>query len=78
LVEAANATKAKALWRVDATARIKDFVTGYNRFRPLKSENTNKIKNTTKQILAIVAAVPATTPKPRTPARMATIRKISA
>ena len=50
----------------------------YKRRRPLRSENRNKTRNTTKQILAMVAAVPATTPNPRMPARIATIRNISA
>jgi len=50
----------------------------YKRRLPVKSEKRNSTRKTTKQILAIVAAVPATTPKPRTPAKIAIMRNMSA
>lgn len=39
---------------------------------------TNNTRNTTKQILAMVAAVPAITPNPKTPAINAMTKKVSA
>jgi hypothetical protein len=44
--------------------------------KPRIKDTINKIKNNTKRILAISAAVPATPPKPKIPAITATTRKI--
>lgn len=44
--------------------------------RPVISDTRNKIRKMVKRIFAIVAAVPAMTPKPSTAATRATTRKI--
>ena len=46
--------------------------------RPMIKPTTKSTKNTTNRILAMLAAVPATTPKPNTPAIKAIIKKVNA